>query len=51
MIPSTSILMGLRFPLMERSLISNYSGIAYGELHHINIRSFRMGVHTYYDLS
>ena len=51
MIPSTSIPMGLRFPIMERSLISNYSGIAYGELHHINIRSFRMGVHTYYDLS
>ena len=43
--------MGLRFPLMELSSISNCPNIAHGELHHINIRSFGIDVFTYYDLS
>ena len=36
---------------MEHSSNSNCPNIAYGELHHINIRSFSSGVSTYYDLS
>ena len=50
-IPSIFIPMGLRFPLMELSSISNCPDIAHGELHHIYIRSFSIDVLTYYDLS
>ena len=48
---TTFIPMRLRFLLRERFSISNCTNISHGELHHINIRSFSMGVTTYYDLN